>query len=163
MNDDIMVVPDATQDVRFGEDLAVIGPTAIRFYAGAPLTLPSVFRLGTLCMMDKNPRPEGLSERECEILRSLAALVVREIECRQEITNEMIDLSDELLNAQSAKQQFLQMLSHELRTPLNAGMGFSTMIATAADNAVVPKYKTYADDIGQAGDHLLTLIDGMLD
>lgn len=99
MNDDIMFVPDATQDVRFGEDPAVIGPAAIRFYAGARLTLPSGFRLGTLCMMDKNPRPEGLSERECEILRSLAALVVREIECRQEITNETIDLSDELLNA----------------------------------------------------------------
>ena len=163
MNDDIMVVPDATQDVRFADDPAVTGPAAIRFYAGARLTLPSGFRLGTLCMMDKNPRPEGLSERECEILRSLAALVVREIEYRQEITNETIDLSDELLNAQSAKQQFLQMLSHELRTPLNAVMGFSTMIATAADDAVVPKYKTYADDIGQAGDHLLTLIDGMLD
>jgi signal transduction histidine kinase len=163
MNDDIMFVPDATQDVRFGEDPAVIGRAAIRFYAGAPLTLPSGFRLGTLCMMDKNPRPEGLSERECEILRSLVALVVREIEYRQEITNETIDLSDELLNAQSAKQQFLQMLSHELRAPLNAVMGFSTMIATAADDAVVPKYKTYADDIGQAGDHLLTLIDGILD
>jgi signal transduction histidine kinase len=163
MNDDIMVVPNATEDVRFANDPAVTGPAAIRFYAGAPLTLPSGFRLGTLCMMDKNPRPEGLSEREYEILRSLAALVVREVEYRQEITNETTDLSDELQNAQSAKQQFLQMLSHELRTPLNAVIGFSTMIATAPGDAVVPKYKTYADDIGQAGDHLLTLIDGMLD
>ncbi|MFT7571564.1 MAG: signal transduction histidine kinase [Paracoccaceae bacterium] len=163
MNDEIMVVPDATQDVRFANDPAVTGPAAIRFYAGAPLTLPSGFRLGTLCMMDKNPRPEGLSEREREILLSLSALVVREIEYRQEITNETIDLSDELLNAQSAKQQFLQMLSHELRTPLNAVLGFSTLIATAPDDCVVPKYREYADDIAQAGDHLLKLIDGMLD
>lgn len=163
MNDEIMVVPDATQDVRFADDPAVTGPAAIRFYAGAPLTLPSGFRLGTLCMMDVTPRPDGLSEREREILLSLSALVVREIEYRQEIANETIDLSDELLNAQSAKQQFLQMLSHELRTPLNAVMGFSTLISGAPDDQVVPKYKDYADDIAQAGGHLLTLIDGMLD
>lgn len=163
MNDEIMVVPDATQDVRFADDPAVTGPAAIRFYAGAPLTLASGFRLGTVCIMDKAPRSAGLSEREREILLSFAALVVREIEYRQETTNEAIDLSDELLNAQSAKQQFLQMLSHELRTPLNAVLGFSTLIAGAPDEEVVPKYKEYADDIAQAGEHLLALIDGMLD
>lgn len=163
MNDEIMVVPDATQDVRFADDPAVTGPAAIRFYAGTPLTLPSGFRLGTLCMMDTRPRPEGLSERESEILMSLAAIVVREIEYRQEFTNEATDRSDELRNAQSAKQQFLQMLSHELRTPLNAVMGFSELIAGAPGDAVAPNYKGYAQDIGQAGDHLLKLIDGMLD
>ncbi len=53
MNDDIMFAPDATQDVRFGEDPAVIGPAAIRFYAGARLTLPSVFRLGWIKIPDQ--------------------------------------------------------------------------------------------------------------
>ncbi len=163
MSDEIMVVPDATEDVRFANDPAVTGTAAIRFYAGAPLTLSSGFRLGTLCITDTSPRPAGLSERECEILKSLAALVVHEIEYRQEAVNEKVDLSDELLNAQSAKQQFLQMLSHELRTPLNAVIGFSTMIAGASDDGVAPKYKLYAEDICKAGDHLLDLIDGMLD
>lgn len=113
MNDEIMVVPDATEDVRFADDPAVTGPAAIRFYAGAPLTLPSGFRLGTLCIMDNRPRPDGLSQRESEILLSLTALVVREIEYRQEFVNEATDRKDELRDARSAKQQFLQMLSHE--------------------------------------------------
>ena len=163
MNEEIMVVPDAAQDVRFANDEAVTGPAAIRFYAGAPLVLSSGFRPGTLCMMDTRPRPKGLSEREAEILKSIAALVVREIECRQEFMSEKTDLFDELQNAQSAKQQFLQMLSHELRTPLNAVLGFSAMIAAAPENKVAQKYREYADDIGQAGDHLLDLVDGMLD
>lgn len=163
MNDEIMVVPDATEDVRFADDPAVTGPAAIRFYAGAPLTLPSGFRLGTLCIMDNRPRPDGLSQRESEILLSLTALVVREIEYRQDFVNEATDRKDELRDAQSAKQQFLQMLSHELRTPLNAVMGFSGMIAAATDDDVAPNYRSYAEDIGQAGSHLLKLIDGMLD
>ena len=163
MNEEIMVVPDAAQDVRFANDDAVAGPAAVRFYAGAPLVLSSGFRPGTLCMMDTRPRPSGLSEREAEILKGFAALVVRVIECRQEFMSEKTDLFDELQNAQSAKQQFLQMLSHELRTPLNAVLGFSAMIAAAPENRVAQKYREYAEDIGQAGDHLLDLVDGMLD
>lgn len=163
MNDDLMVVPDATLDVRFAKDPAVVGPAAIRFYAGAPLILESGFRLGTICMMDSKPRQGGLSDREQEILISMAELAVREIEYRQETANRTLDLSDELTNAQSAKQQFLQMLSHELRTPLNAVIGFGTLVATAPSDAVHPKYAGYGDDICNAGNHLLDLIDGMLD
>ena len=163
MNEEIMVVPDAAQDQRFKDDEPVTGPAAVRFYAGAPLMLSSGFRPGTLCMMDTRPRPKGLSEREAQILKGFAALVVREIECRQEFMSEKTDLFDELQNAQSAKQQFLHMLSHELRTPLNAVLGFSAMIAAAPENRVAQKYREYADDIAQAGDHLLDLVDGMLD
>ena len=163
MNEEIMVVPDAAQDQRFKDDEAVTGPAAVRFYAGAPLMLSSGFRPGTLCMMDTRPRPKGLSEREAQILKGFAALVVLEIECRQEFMSEKTDLFDELQNAQSAKQQFLHMLSHELRTPLNAVLGFSAMIAAAPENRVAQKYREYADDIAQAGDHLLDLVDGMLD
>ena len=163
MNEEIMVVPDAAQDQRFKDDEAVTGPAAVRFYAGAPLVLSSGFRPGTLCMMDTRPRPKGLSEREAQILKGFAALVVREIECRQEFMSEKTDLFDELQNAQSAKQQFLHMLSHELRTPLNAVLGFSAMIAAAPEDKVAQKYREYAEDIGQAGDHLLDLVDGILD
>lgn len=163
MNDDVMVVPDASDDVRFADDPAVTGPSKIRFYAGAPLTLSSGFRLGTLCMMDPRPRPEGLSAREREILVHLAALATREIELRQDTADTAFDLSDELKNAQSAKQQFLQMVSHELRTPLNAVIGFSSLIGDAGAEDVDPKYSGYAHDIAEAGEHLLDLVDGMLD
>ena len=128
MNDGVLVVPDTIEDPRFADDISVTGPGPVRFYAGASLTLSSGFRLGSLCIIDRKPRPEGLSDREIGILEELATLTIREIEFRQHSANRTVDLRDELQNARAAKRQFLQMLSHEMRTPLNAVIGFSKMI-----------------------------------
>ena len=163
MNDGVLVVPDTTMDPRFVDDISVTGPGAVRFYAGASLTLSSGFRLGSLCIIDREPRPEGLSDRETGILEDLAALTIREIELRQNSANRTVDLRDELQNARAAKKQFLQMLSHEMRTPLNAVLGFSKMIEDEIGGPVIPRHREYAEDIGRAGYHLLDLINGMLD
>jgi two-component system, sensor histidine kinase len=163
MTDNPMIVPDATKDPRFVDDPSVTGDAAIRFYAGAPLVMSSGFRIGTLCIMDDTPRTDGFSEREISILEHLAGLVVREIEQRVDVVTETSALSDELKNAQAAKDQFLQMLSHELRTPLNAIIGFSSLIQGEPADAANDKSREYAGDIGRAGDHLLGLIDGILD
>jgi two-component system, sensor histidine kinase len=163
MNDGVLVVPDTIEDPRFADDISVTGPGAVRFYAGASLTLSSGFRLGSLCIIDRKPRPEGLSDREIGILEELATLTIREIEFRQHSANRTVDLRDELQNARAAKRQFLQMLSHEMRTPLNAVIGFSKMIEDEIGGSVSPRHREYAEDIGKAGDHLLDLINGILD
>jgi len=66
--------------------------------------------------------------------------------------------------ANRAKSQFLTNMSHELRTPLNAVIGFSELIR---DRSLGPKaldqYCEYANDIHQAGQHLLRIIDDLLD
>ena len=66
--------------------------------------------------------------------------------------------------ASRAKSEFLANMSHELRTPLNAIIGFSAMLR---DEVVGPvgnaKYKEYAADIGTAGQHLLNVINDVLD
>jgi signal transduction histidine kinase len=163
MTDAVMVVADATMDLRFAADPIVNGEAGVRFYAGAPLTLSSGFRIGTLCVMDTEARPDGLSAREISILEDMAGLAVREIEFRSKSALEADEVGAELENAQAAKDQFLQMLSHELRTPLNAIIGFSNLIEVEADDAGNEKCREYAIDVGRAGYHLLRLIDGMLD
>lgn len=163
MNDEVLVVPDATLDARFASDPSVTGGSAIRFYAGASLTTSSGFRLGSLCIIDREPWTEGLTAEEKGILQNLAALTVREIELRQESANRTVDLHDELQNARMAKNQFLQMLSHELRTPLNAVIGFSEMIQDEIGDKAAPIHREYAGDISKAGYHLLDLVNGMLD
>jgi signal transduction histidine kinase len=66
--------------------------------------------------------------------------------------------------ANRSKSEFLAMMSHELRTPLNAVIGFSEIIHTEAFGSVgVSKYRDYAGDINKSANHLLSLINDILD
>jgi len=66
--------------------------------------------------------------------------------------------------ANIAKSRFLAQMSHELRTPLNAILGFSEVMKSEVFGAhAVPTYKEYAGDIHNSGQHLLNLINEILD
>jgi two-component system cell cycle sensor histidine kinase PleC len=66
--------------------------------------------------------------------------------------------------ANRAKSHFLANMSHELRTPLNAIIGFSEVMASEIfGKHTVPTYKEYANDINRSGQHLLGLINDVLD
>lgn len=65
--------------------------------------------------------------------------------------------------ANAAKSTFLANMSHELRTPLNAILGFSEIIASQALGPSSKQYASYAHDIHDAGSHLLSLINDLLD
>lgn len=66
--------------------------------------------------------------------------------------------------ANIAKSRFLATMSHELRTPLNAIIGFSEVLKAELLGAhSVPQYKEYAGDIHSSGQHLLNLINELLD
>lgn len=79
---EVMVVPDALLDERFADNPLVTGETGIRFYAGAPLILPSGAALGTLCLIDRRPRT--LDAMELGILATLRDLAVLEISRAEE-------------------------------------------------------------------------------
>lgn len=67
-------------------------------------------------------------------------------------------------HANVAKSQFLATMSHELRTPLNAIIGFSEVLKSELLGPhEVPQYKEYAGDIHSSGQHLLNLINELLD
>jgi ribonuclease BN (tRNA processing enzyme) len=72
-----MVVTDTLEDPRFADNPAVTGGARIRFYAGCPIRSPRGLPLGTLCVVDWQPRE--VSAEEIDILRDLAALVEEEI------------------------------------------------------------------------------------
>jgi len=67
------------------------------------------------------------------------------------------------IEAGRAKSQFLSHMNHELRTPMNAILGFSELIRTRALGDDVERYAEYGGIIHDSGNHLLSLIDGMLD
>lgn len=76
----------------------------------------------------------------------------------------LVELTQELQKVSRAKSEFLAHMSHELRTPLNAIAGFSEMISSQAlgkiDN---DKYLEYAGHIRSSGQHLIEIINDVLD
>lgn len=78
---DLFIIPDATLDARFSSNPLVISDPKIRFYAGAPLTTPDGYSLGTLCVIDKVPRE--LRQDQKQALRILARHVMLQLELRR--------------------------------------------------------------------------------
>ena len=78
-----MIVPDATADARFVDNPLVTVEDGIRFYAGFPLQTPSGAVLGTLCVIDREPR--ALTEDQYVLLRTLAEQVMTQLQLRREL------------------------------------------------------------------------------
>ena len=81
LRDEPMLVPDAQQDLRFRDNPLVTGAPYIRFYAGVPLVDAQGYRLGALCVLDREPR--RLRERELRALCELAEIAMEEIRRRR--------------------------------------------------------------------------------
>lgn len=77
-SDDVMVVNNATEDVRFHDNPLVTGDPNIRFYAGCPLHTADGRRVGTLCLIDSQPRGEFRHEDQL-MLRDIARMVEDEM------------------------------------------------------------------------------------
>ena len=78
LDDSLMEVPDATVDARFADNDLVTGETGIRYYAGVPLVTPEGFRMGTLCVLGKEPR--HLSDYQLKALEVLARQVMAQLD-----------------------------------------------------------------------------------
>lgn len=110
-----------------------------------------------------------IKEKEQQLEANL--LELRDTQDRlEEQTAKLVDLAeglslarDQALTAARSKAEFLANMSHELRTPLNAILGFSEMLQSGIFGSLNPKQTEYVDDIRQSGQHLLSLINDILD
>ena len=78
MEEGLFVVPDMLKDKRFDQHPLVTGPEQIRFYAGIPVSTACGHRIGTLCILDDQPRQMGLSQAQA--MRDFGALVESELQ-----------------------------------------------------------------------------------
>ena len=88
----------------------------------------------------------------------------RALEARRQSEQELVRAKEHAELASRAKSEFLANMSHELRTPLNAIIGFSQLMRDEAFGRIGDgRYRCYADDIYDSGQHLLAIISDILD
>lgn len=92
-NNGLFIVPDALEDPRFCNNPLVTGEPHIRFYAGMPVRERSGFNIGTLCIIDNQPR--HYSDIELDVLRLLASIIEDELDRSYDsgVESSLIDIS----------------------------------------------------------------------
>jgi two-component sensor histidine kinase len=130
------ILPDATKDIKSLANPLVAGDFGLRFYAGVPLRTSDGYNLGTLCVIDKQPRP--IDQAQIDDLKDLASVVMDQLELRLSsirAVNQARMLAREIDHRVMNSLQFVSgMLNMQRRT---ASPESSAELRQAADRVMV--------------------------
>jgi PAS domain S-box-containing protein len=117
---DLLVVPDLTRDPRFSENPLVTDAPHVRFYAGAVLRTPEGLPLGTVCVLDHEPRPQGLKEGQAFTLRVLARQVMTQLQLRRAIAEreKALDEQEDALAAIRESEERFRVIANSAPVPI---------------------------------------------
>jgi diguanylate cyclase (GGDEF)-like protein len=140
--DGLFIIPNASKDERFFDNPLVTAAPKIRFYAGYPLKIREGLNIGTLCLIDEEPRE--MDEEDQQLFRDLGAIIEQEIKSIQLATLDALTLI-------SNRRGFLNLMEHSLK------MCRRNEISTSFLLFDLDKFKAINDDYGHhEGDFVLT-------
>ncbi|WP_227677923.1 GAF domain-containing hybrid sensor histidine kinase/response regulator [Psychrobacter frigidicola] len=154
LSDEILLVPDLSIDERFIYNPLVIEAPYLRFYAGAPIMLyedDQTYRLGSLCIIDTVPN-YNFDDKQAQLLQQFAIMTADTLQLRKK--------QYQSKHANEMKSEFLANMSHEIRTPMN---GIGGMVEMLDDTELTHEQQEYVDNIKVSSEHLLSIINGILD
>lgn len=152
--DELLEVPDAQHDWRFAANPLVTGHPFIRFYAGMPIRNYEGYPLGTLCLIDRQPRT--LSAQERDLLKDLARCVEQEInhldlyEALAHLQQAQVDRE----RAYSVRSKFFASMDHRIRSPMTGLLGLIDLMAeeplSAAQREQVEQIRQAAESVSHS-------------
>lgn len=156
---EVFIINDARQDERFFDNPLVTADPHVIFYAGVPLLSESGFPMGTMCVIDSNPKQ--LSENQINALRGLSKQVINLMELRKgKLVLE--DLNKTLKEKNERLETFAMVAAHDLKSPLKN-------IASLVDIVLEDHIESIDDEkqkmlalLKKSSNKLLNLVDGML-
>ncbi|MBI1346998.1 SpoIIE family protein phosphatase [bacterium] len=113
-----LIVPDARLDRRFADNPLVTGEPFVRFYAGHPLAGPRGYHVGTLCLVDREPRT--LTEQELAVFGQLARMAESQLQLVDVVASQhqLLETQRELLATQERLAAELQEAADYMRSLL---------------------------------------------
>jgi signal transduction histidine kinase len=154
LQDEIMEVPDALLDDRFHDNPMVTDDPGIRFYAGYPLINENGFKLGTLCVIDKQPRTLSIDQKRTLVVLGKQVIKLFELRLKQRQTEAQKQIIEDqkasLQEYATIQNKIISIIAHDVRGPIAS---VKTMIELAKNGELSEEEQ----------EHLLDLLDKQLD
>jgi signal transduction histidine kinase len=155
-----LVVPDARLDERFYDNPLVTGDPHLAFYAGVPLVNEDGLPLGTLCVLDSEPK--SLTESQLSALNALAGQVMALLELRKS-KRALEDMLSRLEEKNKELEQFAFIAAHDLKSPLNGISSLTDILLDSHQESLHQDGVRMLRAIKGSSHQLSSLIAGLLD
>ncbi len=157
--DQLFIVNDSRKDVRFHDNPLVTGDPHVIFYTGMPLVSADGYSLGTLCVIDHQPR--NLDESQIKALKALSGQIVRLFELRRKSLKLEATVS-ELAMQNKVLEKFAGIAAHDIKSPLSIIVMMSELFEKQYAGQLDETGKELLKMIGSSSLKLIQLIDGIL-
>ncbi len=156
---DVLEVEDSRKDERFHDNPLVTDEPHVVFYTGIPLVSPDGYALGTLCVIDDEPKK--LDKEQVESLKALANQVIKLLELRKR--HKLLKEANFALEEKYKElEKFALIAAHDIKSPLNNISTIISFIIDGHSDKLDKSAYNLLKKLDNSADQLRRLVDGIL-